>query len=218
MLNRPLHKVSEFTKLFPFIDECFYINVEGYEKREQQCLDQLKKLKITNPKKIGDKKETECPEGFKYPRYYGASKNHYKIFETIKKEKISISLIVEDDIIITDELLQDGKILNNIIKNLSFDLFYFYMEKWSRKKYRHQTISINNYVNKIPGTLHTHFYLVNHNIIDDLLLKCNPYLSYFKENNEDYRVMDQLLLSRFHDKKIYCTKKNYLRQDENLII
>ena len=205
-----------------YVDKIFYINMDKDTERNKDILEQFKKFNITNYERISgvvvsyeEAKEYTLFGPFSHPKiecknldclycqnYFkgsvGCLMAHKKILEIAKGKGYKRILILEDDIIITDNF---HKRFNEYINKFENDIKYWNMlylglacnflgKKILNKK-------INNYLIDVNiGGYSAHAYIVQNNTFDLIL------------NNIDYcKIEIDLLYNSLHQQKYLSSYK-----------
>ena len=149
----------------------FYINLEKRKERNIHCIDELKKIGITNPKRFN---AIEDKIGL-----IGCAKSHIKCIEIAKEKEWPFICIFEDDLLFIDH----KKVIENINKYINYDFDVLYIGGWIRNnKYK----IINDDLLKIDYTCCTHAYIVKKHYYDTLLTNLNEGLELKIKDPDNY--------------------------------
>ena len=135
-----------------------YINLEKRKEKNIHCIDELKKIGITNPNRFN---AYEDKIGL-----IGCAKSHIKCIEIAKNNSWPFVCIFEDDLSFIDH----EKVIININKYLDHDYDILYIGAWIRNnKYE----IINDDLLKVDYTCCTHAYIIKNHYYDILLQNLN---------------------------------------------
>ena len=161
-----------------------YINLEKRKERNIHCINELKKIGITEPNRFNAYEEKIG--------LIGCTKSHIACVEIAKKKEWPFVCIFEDDLL----FLKPNKVIININKYINYDFDVLYIGAWIRnEKYD----IINDDIVKVKYACCAHAYIVkNHyyntylnNLNTSLKLKIKDPDNYLYNNDEYIRKLQE---------------------------
>lgn len=133
----------------------YIINLQHREDRRQHIISELTKLEISNFQII-DGIQRDIP-------WQGCSESHIKCIQLAKENKLPYVLILEDDVVFTDNTIE---ILNNAIaeiQTLDWDMLFL------GANLQNTATPVSPTLLKLQGAYTTHAYIVHERFYDTIL-------------------------------------------------
>lgn len=195
-------------------DKIFIINLDHRTDRWEQCVEQLKKYKITNYERFSAIKPNlndypkeyynryNCPK--RDPHYkigaLGCKLSHYEIIKLSKERNYKNIVILEDDFLIKENI---EDIFEKSFQELDFEWHMLYLG--GNHITKPQKIENKIYLHKCIETYTTHAYCMNYKLFDICLKMMN-------KSGSEIDVFYSKLQNKF---KIYCIYPSIIVQKES---
>lgn len=208
-------------KIFDFFDKAYCINLKERLDRKRSAQNQFKSIGLNDVEFI-DAFKTDNEGVFLTKGAHGCALSHLYIYNKVKKERFDNVIIFEDDIIFCEEFLNKVNPILECLKNMDWDIFYFFKPQGGGKGDEMQkrgkilveySNEYNDYLVKTSGTLFTHAYAINTKCLDTLIEKLSPdYLE--KHNDINCRAFDKAIANL--DLNFFACSSDLIYQDKNL--
>lgn len=203
-------------KIFGHFDKAYCINLKERIDRKESVLKQFQSVGLNDVEFI-DAFSPNNEGIFKTKGAHGCALSHIYIYKKIKESNYENIIIFEDDLIFSENFLDLINPIVEDLKNLNWDIFYFFKpKKGSHDIHDSRGNIIETYESglvKTSGTILSHAYAINIKCIDTLIEQTNPlYLE--KHNDLHIRAIDKALANL--NLNFFACHSDLIYQDENL--
>lgn len=200
--------------VFSFFDKSYYLNPDGSQDRKDEIEKEFSKYNVVSERLAGIRLSMEqsdiitknggiqcdrLPERLPYlAAVRGVTLSHLSAISLAKYQKFKNVLIFEDDVVFSDNILEDLHYCLEDLKKVEWNMFFLGCNPV--EKYYKET----DHISRCGGLYMTHAYVVNHTFYDRLL----------EFNFSRFWVFDQHVFALARDKQnnVFMSNKNLVSQ------